>query len=78
MMHARHLLGMLAIVRFQNSFKFSRPVRSQGVPLNIVPSRIAFSHPWSLIPSDTYLFCKRTVKLSVLRKVKIELQYEED
>ena len=35
LVHARHLLGMLAIVRFQNSFQFSRFLRSQGVPLNI-------------------------------------------
>ena len=38
LMHARHLLGMLAIVLSQNSFEFSRTLRSQGVPLNIVPS----------------------------------------
>ena len=36
-MHARQL-GVLAIVWFQNSFEFSCILRSQGVPLNIVPS----------------------------------------
>ena len=38
LMHARHFLGMLATVRFQNSFEFSCTLRSQAVPLNIVPS----------------------------------------
>ena len=37
-MHALHSLGMIAIVRLQNSFEFSSALKSQGVPLNIAHS----------------------------------------
>ena len=44
-MHARHLLGKLAIVRFQNSFKFSRALYlNLGIPLNIVLSIYIFDY----------------------------------